>query len=130
MADVTISETCCHLETATGKCLVTGRTCPFAMDQHSACADAGFVAEVKLAPDEFKVIVDRNHVPKEGPLVVRKCQENYQYRSAGVYVNNVIGSIEDDAKLEIDFRSEERVELICRTAEVGLVWRNGKFSPL
>jgi hypothetical protein len=130
MADVTISETCCHLEAATGKCLVSGRNCPFAADAHRTCDEAGFVAEVKLAPDEFKVIVDRHDVPKEGPLVVRKCQENYLYRSAGVYVNNVIGSIEDDAKLEIDFRGHERVELVCRTAEVGLVWKNGKFSPL
>jgi len=130
MADVTISESCCHLESASGKCMVTGRICPFLAAEHRQCADAGFVAHMTLAPDEFKVVVDAHGTSKDGPLVVKKCREDYVYRSAGVYVNHVLGSTEDDAKLEIDVREDGRVELICRNAEVGLTWKNGKFLPM
>lgn len=130
MADGEISQSCCHLEAKSGNCLLNGKSCAFAADEHRQCESAGFVAHVTLAPDEFKVVVDRHDRPKIGPIAIKKCCEEVIFHAAGVYVNKILGSVGDEAKLEIDFHDDQRVELICRSAEVGLVWRKGRFSPM
>ena len=130
MADVNISSTCSSLDTKTNHCTFTGKTCPFAQQKnYRECYDATFCAHVSMPPDQFYVLLDRDHRPTVGTLPMKRCNVIESHKAAGAHVNAILETVGREALLEMKYHLDGRIEFYCEKTETGLIWKDGRFSP-
>lgn len=129
MSDVTIHPKCINYQ-ADGSCCLRETPCPHAARaDFKACEDARQLAQVRLAPDEFLVLLNFAGKPTAGKFPVRRCRVNSIEEASGVHTTSLLTSRGDAALLDAVTLPNESILLTTRDGNSAVQWTNGKFIP-
>jgi hypothetical protein len=128
MSDVTIHPKCINLQ-GDGDCCLRERACPH-RDDPRPCEDARQLAQVRLAPDEFLVLLNfSTGRPMPGSFPVRRCRINSIEHASGVHTTSLLTSRGDAALLDAVTLPNDSILLTTRDGNTSVQWMNGKFVP-
>jgi hypothetical protein len=95
----------------------------------SGCEDARLAARVKLAPDEFVVLLTTDGRPKAGRFPLRRCRVTAIEESVGVHTSSLLTTRGDAALLDGLDLPNGNVLLTTRDGSTSLLWKGGAFVP-
>lgn len=131
MADVTIHSSCVNLQSG-GTCCLRETPCPYSSEAIGDCEDARLAAQVKVAPDEFVVLMlpkERGGKPAAGRFPLRRCRATAVEEASGVHTTSLLMTRGDAALLDACDLPNGAVLLTTRDGNASVMWREGKFIP-
>lgn len=131
MADVTVHNTCVNLQPG-GTCCLRETPCPYASHEIGACEEARHAAQVRVAPDEFVVLMlpkERGGKPAPGKFPLRRCRVTAVEEASGVHTTSLLMTRGDAALLDACELPNGSVLLTTRDGNASVMWREGKFIP-
>jgi hypothetical protein len=129
MTDVEIEPSCSTYDAKTGKCRLMGWSCPFASSGFTDCGQCTRLAKVRMPPDEFHVLLDRNNKPTAGYVPLTRCRVTDLHPGAGVHVNLIMQTTGTEPVLDLQTHADGTVTLRCNHSDAAVTWRDGQFEP-